>query len=177
MTPTLFRWLVATIAAAALVASVTLTGGPDGVAQEKKPVDAAKGALVPNDPPAADVEGGSGPRHFAFHPSGKYAYVINELALTITAMSYDADKGALKALQTITTLPADVKDEINDALSELRSALGGTDVDKIKSAHTKLDEVSQKAGAALYEQTNAPGAGAPGVGMRQPDSKPGERPG
>jgi len=60
-------------------------------------------------------------------------------------------------------LPANVKEEINDALSELRSALGGTDVDKIKTAHTKLDEVSQKAGAALYEQANPAGAGNPGA--------------
>ncbi|HZM79363.1 MAG TPA: molecular chaperone DnaK [Candidatus Limnocylindrales bacterium] len=67
-------------------------------------------------------------------------------------------------------LPADVKEDINDALSELRSALGGTDIDKIKSAHTKLDEVSQKAGAALYEQANAAGAG-PGAG---PGTGPGE---
>ena len=59
-------------------------------------------------------------------------------------------------------LPGDVKEQINDALSELRSALGGTDIDKIKSAHTRLDEVSQKAGAALYEQANAAGAGGPG---------------
>jgi molecular chaperone DnaK len=61
-------------------------------------------------------------------------------------------------------LPADVKDEINEALSELRSALGGTDIDKIKSAHTRLDDVSQKAGAALYEQANPAGAGTPGAG-------------
>ncbi|WP_117212406.1 molecular chaperone DnaK [Allorhizocola rhizosphaerae] len=64
-------------------------------------------------------------------------------------------------------LPANVKEEINDALSELRSALGGTDIEKIKSAHTKLDEVSQKAGAALYEQAQTSqgataGDGAPG---------------
>lgn len=61
-------------------------------------------------------------------------------------------------------LPANVKEEINEALSELRSALGGTDIEKIKSAHAKLDEVSQKAGAALYEQQeqqpSTPGASA-----------------
>jgi molecular chaperone DnaK len=67
-------------------------------------------------------------------------------------------------------LPADVKDEINDALSDLRAALGGTDIDKIKSTHARLDEVSQKAGAALYEQANAAGAG-PGTG---PGAGPGE---
>lgn len=58
-------------------------------------------------------------------------------------------------------LPADVKEEINDALSELRSALGGNDGEKIKVAHAKLDEVSQKAGAALYEQTGAAGSAGP----------------
>lgn len=48
---------------------------------------------------------GSGPRHFAFHPDGKHAYVINEMACTVTAFDYDADKGELKTIQTIPTLP------------------------------------------------------------------------
>jgi len=60
-------------------------------------------------------------------------------------------------------LPADVKDEINEALGELRGALGGSDIEKIKQAHEKLATVSQKAGAALYEQQQqAAGASAPG---------------
>lgn len=71
--------------------------------------DAAKGTLTPNDPPAAAVTPGSGPRHFAFHPSGKFAYVINELTSTVTAFSYDANAGKLTEIQTITTLPADFK--------------------------------------------------------------------
>jgi 6-phosphogluconolactonase len=62
------------------------------------------GALTPNDPPSASVAPGAGPRHFAFHPSGKYAYVINELDSTVTAFAYDAAKGALKTLQTVPTL-------------------------------------------------------------------------
>jgi 6-phosphogluconolactonase len=71
--------------------------------------DPAKGTLTSNDPPAVDLPPGSGPRHFAFHRSGKFAYVINELAQTVTAMSYDADKGTLKPLQTISTVPMPVK--------------------------------------------------------------------
>ncbi len=67
--------------------------------------DPAKGLLTPNDPPAGVVAPGSGPRHFAFHPSGRFAYVINEMAMTVTAFSYDAEKGALAEIQTITTLP------------------------------------------------------------------------
>ena len=69
--------------------------------------DAARGALAPNDPPFAAVMPGSGPRHFTFHPGGKFAYVINELASTVTAFSYDAARGALSELQTISTLPKD----------------------------------------------------------------------
>ena len=67
--------------------------------------DAKKGTLTPNDPPFATVAPGSGPRHFAFHPSGKYAYVINEIACTVTAFAYDQRRGELKELQTISTLP------------------------------------------------------------------------
>ncbi len=56
-------------------------------------------------------------------------------------------------------LPADAKDEINEALVELRSALGGTDLEKIKSAHEKLATASQKAGSALYAQAGASATG------------------
>jgi 6-phosphogluconolactonase len=69
--------------------------------------DGAQGTLTPNDPSGAAVEPGSGPRHFAFHPSDRYAYVINELKSTVTAFAYDADKGSLKTLQTTTTIPAE----------------------------------------------------------------------
>jgi 6-phosphogluconolactonase len=41
----------------------------------------------------------------AFHPSGRWAYVIDEIDSTVTALSYDASTGALKSLQTVSTLP------------------------------------------------------------------------
>ena len=69
--------------------------------------DAAKSTLEPNEPPSASVKAGSGPRHFAFHPKGRNAYVINELASTVTAFGYDPGKGVLKELQTLSTLPKD----------------------------------------------------------------------
>jgi 6-phosphogluconolactonase len=70
-------------------------------------LDPAKGTLTPNEPPFTSVNPGAGPRHFAFHPSGKFAFVINELQSTMTAFSYDAAKGVLKEVQTISTLPKD----------------------------------------------------------------------
>lgn len=65
--------------------------------------------LTPHEPPFATVAPGSGPRHFAFHPSGKYAYVINELLCTITAFRYDPAKGTLTEIQTVTTLPHELR--------------------------------------------------------------------
>ena len=71
-------------------------------------LDAAAGKIAANDPAFAEVPAGGGPRHFAFHPSGKYGYVCNEMTMTVTAFTYDADKGVLKAIDTISTLPEGV---------------------------------------------------------------------
>jgi 6-phosphogluconolactonase len=71
--------------------------------------DADKGTLTPNTPPSASVAPGSGPRHFAFQPNGRHAYVINEMKSTVTAFDYDAEKGVLKPIQTLSTLPRPVK--------------------------------------------------------------------
>ena len=69
--------------------------------------DAAAGTITPNEPPAAKVKPGSGPRHFSFHPNGKRAYVINEMGLAITAFKWNAKNGVLTETQTISTLPPD----------------------------------------------------------------------
>jgi 6-phosphogluconolactonase len=82
--------------------------------------DPAKGALTANEPPAYECKPGSGPRHFAFHPDGKHAYAINELACTITAFDYDADKGVLKEIQAISTLPEGVKKEKSYSTAEVQ---------------------------------------------------------
>jgi 6-phosphogluconolactonase len=67
--------------------------------------DSAHGTLTRNDPPSIKLASGAGPRHFAFHPNGRFAYVINEIHSTLTAMEYDADRGTLKERQTVSTLP------------------------------------------------------------------------
>ncbi len=65
------------------------------------------GQLTPADPPFVHTAPGAGPRHFTFHPSGKYAYAINELNSTITAYSYNAQNGFLNEIETVNTLPGD----------------------------------------------------------------------
>jgi len=72
-------------------------------------VDPAKGSISPNDPPFVQLPTGNGPRHFAFHPNGKFAYGNNELSMTATAYTYDAARGELKEIQTLSTLPGGLK--------------------------------------------------------------------
>lgn len=77
--------------------------------------ESAKGTLTPNDPPFAKVDPGVGPRHFALHPAGKFAYVISEMKGTVTVFSNDASTGTLHSLQAISTLPKGFTGEIEDA--------------------------------------------------------------
>ncbi|HWR51325.1 MAG TPA: lactonase family protein [Bryobacteraceae bacterium] len=74
-------------------------------------LDPAAAALTPNDPPFLATKPGAGPRHFAFHPNGKLAFVINELDSTLSSLSWDAAKGVLAEIRTVTTLPKDFSGE------------------------------------------------------------------
>jgi len=67
--------------------------------------DAATGELTPHDPPSASPGPATAPRHSAFHPSGKFLFVINERSCEMTSFAYDADKGTLTLVQTLSTLP------------------------------------------------------------------------
>jgi 6-phosphogluconolactonase len=69
--------------------------------------DDVQGKLTPNSPPFAQVKAGSGPRHLAFAPNGKFAYLITEMASTVVAFSYNAEKGTLTTLQTLPNFPKD----------------------------------------------------------------------
>lgn len=70
-------------------------------------LDVAHGKLAPNQEPWARLKPGAGPRHMAFHPNGRYIYVINELDSTLSVFSYDGTKGALRELETVSTVPGD----------------------------------------------------------------------
>ena len=67
--------------------------------------DVDRGALAANDPPGVDLPPGDGPRHFAFHPSGRWCYSVQEEASTVALFDYDGVRGRLKARQTASTLP------------------------------------------------------------------------
>jgi 6-phosphogluconolactonase len=67
--------------------------------------DAKIGKLTPAHQPWLQVKPGAGPRHLTFHPNGRYAYVIDELDSTVSALAHDAKKGTLKEMQTVPALP------------------------------------------------------------------------
>lgn len=67
--------------------------------------DAKQGKLTPADPPSVSLPPGDGPRHFHFHPNGKWLYSIQEEGSTVVLFDYDAATGRLAPRQTISTLP------------------------------------------------------------------------
>ncbi len=68
--------------------------------------DAARGVLTPADPPWVSLPPGDGPRHFHFHPNGRWLYSIQEEGSTVVLFDYDATSGRLSPRQTLSTLPS-----------------------------------------------------------------------
>ena len=73
----------------------------------------------------ATVKPGAGPRHFAFHRSGRFGYACNELDLTVTGFAFDATAGTLTEVQTVSTLPADVTDRSGFSTAEIVAHTNG----------------------------------------------------
>jgi 6-phosphogluconolactonase len=86
--------------------------------------DPRTGSLSPNATGSVKVNPGAGPRHFAFHPSGRFAYALNELTSTITVFSYTPANGHLHIRQNVAMLPADFHGR-NDA-AEIQVHPSGT---------------------------------------------------
>ena len=75
--------------------------------------------LSPDDPPYAAVTPRGGPRHFDFHPNGKFVYVIQEIGLKVSTYSYDKERGVLTELQTVSTLPEGYKQTSGDSCADI----------------------------------------------------------
>jgi 6-phosphogluconolactonase len=67
--------------------------------------DVESGKLSPNDPASVTFPPGDGPRHFIFHPNGRWFYSLQEEASTLVSFDYDAAAGRLAEKQTISSLP------------------------------------------------------------------------
>ncbi len=110
-------------------------------------LDEKDGSLKPNDPPFAKLDPGVGPRHVAFLPNGKFAYSVNELGSSVTSFSYDANRGVLKPLATVSTLPQGFSGK-NDA-AEIHTLGSGKFIYASNRGHDSIAvfAVNEKTGA------------------------------
>lgn len=97
-------------------------------------LNAATAEMTPNDPAYYKATPGSGPRHTAFHPNGKWAYSVNELNSTLTLLGWDGHRGVLTELASFSTLPP------------------GADVAKNRAGEVIID----KSGKFLYSCNRGP---------------------
>ena len=118
-------------------------------------LDPAKGALAASDPPFTATQPGSGPRHLALHPQGRFAYVINELQNSVTAFARDPERGGLTALQTIPTLPADQKALPNYSTAEVLVHPSGRFLYGSNRGHDSIAvfSIDQKSGQLTFVET------------------------
>ncbi len=82
-------------------------------------IDAATARLRQRADPQIQMAPGSGPRHMTFHTNGRWAYVINELASTVTVLEYESESLAFEAVQTVSTLPDDYTGPANSTAEVL----------------------------------------------------------
>jgi 6-phosphogluconolactonase len=108
--------------------------------------DASTGKLTPGQPPAVSLPAGSGPRHFAFHPNGRWVFSIAELAGTITTLSWDAKAGTLTPMGSVSTTPAGVK---TDSTAEIAVHPSGRFVYGSNRGHDTIGAFSVGADGAL----------------------------
>ena len=91
---------------------------------------------------AVSLAPGAGPRHMKFHANGKFAYVLNELAMTLTVFRFDETTGTFTELQTIDSLPAELKDRLLNSAAEVRIHPNGKFVYTSNRGHDSISVYS-----------------------------------
>lgn len=113
--------------------------------------------LMPNEPAVAfAAKPGAGPRHMVFHPNGRFAYLLNELNSTMTALAYNSEKGTFAEAQSIATIPADFKG--NNQPAAVKVSAGGKFLYGSNRGHNSIvvfaiDESSGKLTLVQHEST------------------------
>jgi 6-phosphogluconolactonase (cycloisomerase 2 family) len=110
-------------------------------------LDQEKGKLLPNDPPYVALPNGDGPRHFVFHPNGRWVFSLQEESSTIVLFDYDSVRGALTARQTVSSLPAGFAG--TNFTSEIRISKDGRFVYTANRLHDSISWFSVGAGGHL----------------------------
>ena len=125
--------------------------------------DPAKGTLLANKPAGPKVVAGAGPRHFSFHPGGRFGYVINEINLTVTAFSWNSKAGTFKEIQTISTLPPGEKQGEGMSTAELRVGVRGRFLFGSNRGHNTIVSyrIDRKTGRLTYVGNYSTGGKTP----------------
>ena len=102
--------------------------------------------------PFFQAKHGAGPRHFAFHPNGKIAFVVNELDSTLTSLNYDGKKGTLSEIQTVKTIPADYPRAADNTCADVHISPDGRFVYASNRGHNSLVsyKINEKNGTLEY---------------------------
>lgn len=77
--------------------------------------DVASGTFSANAPPSIATRKGAGPRHLAFHPSGRTLYLLNQTDATVSTYRIEPGSGTLAEVEMIVTLPPHFLGEANAA--------------------------------------------------------------
>ena len=103
----------------------------------------------------AEVPAGGGPRHMKFHPNGRWIYVLNELALSISVFDYDSQQGSMKIKQTIPTVSEEEKAaEQFTSCSEIRVHPNGQFVYAANRGHDTITVFKVLESGELQEAQN-----------------------
>ncbi len=102
--------------------------------------------IVPHEPYYFDTQAGSGPRHLVFHPSQNIVYIAQELNSTVAVLEFDPISGALKHIQTATTLPPSYTG--SNSASDIHVSADGRFVYTANRGHDSIAiyEVNQQSG-------------------------------
>lgn len=121
-------------------------------------LDPKAGSIKPQG--EAKLPAGAGPRHFAFHPGGRYAFVNNEMGMSLSCFAYDAQSGGLKLLSTESTLPPQDRSLKGLSTAEVVAHPNGRTVYVSNRTHDTIAVFSfDEATAALKLLENVPAEG------------------
>lgn len=132
---------------------------PNYIAQYR--FDDVTGTLTPNVPATLAIPGANpGPRHLAFHPSGRFAFLMNELTSSLTALRYDSSTGLLSVIHTLSALPTDVP---GNSGAEVQVHPSGKYVYSSNRGHNSIAgfSVDQNSGRLTFIGTTPTGGNAP----------------
>lgn len=131
-------------------------------------LDATAATLATNDPPSASVPSGAGARHLAFGHDGRFVYVLNEMACSVTTFAWDSAKGKLDALETIPALPKSMTVQTNFSAAEIAVRADGRFVYATIRGHDSISVLATDAKSgklAFVENVPAKGKVPRGMGI------------